>query len=69
MEALLKLPEVKRRVGLSKTDIYIMMSANRFPRNVKISIRSVAWVESEIENWVQQKIAKSRPQNKDSLVV
>ncbi len=67
MEALLKLPEVKRRSGLSKTDIYIMMNAGEFPHNVKISIRAVAWVESEIENWVQQKIAKSRPQHKDSL--
>ncbi len=56
MEALIKLQEVQRRSGLSKTEIYEKMKIGEFPDRVLISIRAVGWVESEIETWVQNKI-------------
>ena len=33
------------------------MDAGRFPRPVKIGPRAVAWVESEIDDWLRQRIA------------
>jgi prophage regulatory protein len=52
-EALLKLPEVIRRTGLSRSAIYA--SPELVP--VKIGARSVAWVASEITNFVEARIA------------
>jgi prophage regulatory protein len=50
--SLLRLPEVKRRTGLSKTEIYRRMAANLFPRQRKISPRVAAWPDNLIDAWV-----------------
>jgi prophage regulatory protein len=36
------------------------MSEQRFPSAVKIGSRAIAFVESEIDDWVNQRIAESR---------
>lgn len=36
------------------------MSQKRFPSTVKIGARSIAFVESEIDDWIDQRIAESR---------
>ena len=53
---LLRRPEVESLTGLSRARIYEEMTADRFPRPVKTGLRSVAWVESEIEHWQRQRI-------------
>ncbi|MEB5738604.1 AlpA family transcriptional regulator [Klebsiella aerogenes] len=57
---LIRLPEVQRRTGYSKAWIYRLMSEQRFPSAVKIGSRAIAFVESEIDDWVNQRIAESR---------
>lgn len=54
---LLRRPEVESCTGLSRARIYESMDAGRFPRPVKIGPRAVAWVESEIDDWLRQRIA------------
>ncbi|PIQ42813.1 MAG: hypothetical protein COV52_06005 [Gammaproteobacteria bacterium CG11_big_fil_rev_8_21_14_0_20_46_22] len=57
---LLRLKEVKHRTGLSRSSIYLMISENQFPRQIQLSgNRSVAWVEQEIEEWIQMRIKLS----------
>jgi len=51
---LLRLQEVKRATGLSRSTIY---ADPEFPRPVKISPRAVAWLEAEVSDWVNAKIA------------
>jgi len=48
----LRLPEVIRRSGLSRSSIYAAIKENLFPRQVLLGKRSVGWLESEIENWI-----------------
>lgn len=55
-EALLPLPDVRARVGLSTSAIYERMSAGTFPLPTKEGTRSL-WVASEVEAWVQARIA------------
>lgn len=55
----LRLPEVQRRTGLSRSSIYAAM-ARGFPRPVKLSERSSAWIESEIDVWIQGRIEAAR---------
>ncbi|MDC9591196.1 AlpA family transcriptional regulator [Xenorhabdus sp. XENO-10] len=59
-ESLIRLPEVQRRTGYSKAWIYRLIKEEKFPKQVKIGPRSVAFVESEIDGWVDQRIAESR---------
>jgi prophage regulatory protein len=51
-DSLLRLPEVKRRTGLSTATIYRKMGTADFPRSRQLSINIVAWYESEIDAWV-----------------
>ena len=55
---LLRRPEVENRTGLSRARIYEKMDEGDFPRPVKIGVRAVAWVESEIVDWQRQRIAE-----------
>ncbi|MEQ1968524.1 AlpA family transcriptional regulator [Xenorhabdus nematophila] len=59
-ENLIRLPEVQRRTGYSKAWIYKLISAGEFPKQVKLGSRSIAFIESEIDNWIAQRIAVSR---------
>lgn len=56
----IRLPEVQRRTGYSKAWLYRLISQGKFPASVKIGTRSIAFVESEIDEWVNQRIAESR---------
>ncbi|WP_340617828.1 helix-turn-helix transcriptional regulator [Xenorhabdus entomophaga] len=59
-ESFIRLPEVQRRTGYSKAWIYRLIKEDKFPKQVKIGPRSVAFIESEIDGWVDQRIAESR---------
>lgn len=53
----LRLPEVKRRVGLSRSEIYRKIKAGEFPRPVKLSAQASAWLEHEITAWCQERLS------------
>ena len=53
---LIKLKEVMDRTGMAKSTIYKYMDEGSFPKNVKLGVRSVAWVEAEIDKWIMEKI-------------
>ncbi|MBA0207254.1 AlpA family transcriptional regulator [Pectobacterium aroidearum] len=57
---LIRLSEVMKKTGFGKAWIYRLISQNRFPQPVKIGIRAVAFVESEIDEWIQLTIENSR---------
>ena len=52
-DRLLRLPEVERKVGLKKSEIYRRMGIEAFPRSRSLGPRCVVWLESEIEEWVR----------------
>jgi prophage regulatory protein len=49
---LLRLPEVSRLVGLGRSSIYRLVSLGAFPAPRKLGTRSVAWLQSEVETWI-----------------
>ena len=56
---ILRLPEVKARTGLSRSTIYLRMSKNEFPSSILLGgERAVGWIETEINDWLQQQVAK-----------
>nr|WP_314075060.1 AlpA family transcriptional regulator [uncultured Roseococcus sp.] len=52
-ERLLRLPEVLERVPLGTSTIYRRVTAKTFPAPVKLGENSVAWYQSEIEEWMR----------------
>lgn len=58
---LIRLPEVIRRTGFGKTWNYTLIKAGRFPSQVKTGLRSIAFIESEIDAWIEKIISDSRP--------
>ncbi|WP_343517174.1 helix-turn-helix transcriptional regulator [Klebsiella quasivariicola] len=57
---LIRLTEVKRRTGFGKTWIYTLIRAGKFPKQVKIGDRAVAFIESEVDEWIYKAITASR---------
>ena len=57
--SLLRLPEVKRRTGLSRSSIYLAISKGQFPKSINLGERSVAWSSADIDNWIGERIAAS----------
>ena len=56
----LRLPEVMARTGLSRSTIYVRLDEGRFPRPVSLGARAVGWIESEVDEWIRDRIEKSR---------
>lgn len=54
---LLRIAQVKDRVGMSQTTIYDRMKKGTFPKPVPLGTL-VAWVEEEIDAWVEARIAE-----------
>jgi prophage regulatory protein len=58
--AILRLPIVKARTGLSRSTIYLRLSEGTFPKPVSLGGRAVGWIESEIQQWLEHRIEASR---------
>ena len=57
---LIKRPEVERRTGLSTSSLYKLIAEDKFPRQVSLNSRSVAWSEDAVTNWIYNRIADAK---------
>ncbi|MEZ8772928.1 helix-turn-helix transcriptional regulator [Vibrio sp. 10N.247.310.17] len=53
---LIRLNEVLVMTGLSRSGMYRSIEKQQFPSQVPIGDRAVAWVESEVQDWVRQRV-------------
>lgn len=54
-EKIVRLPEAKRQVGLSRSQIYLLVRRGEFPAPVRLGPRAVGWLQSELDIWIQEK--------------
>jgi prophage regulatory protein len=59
----IRLPEVKNKSGLSRSSIYLRMSNGEFPLSISLGGRAVAWLDTDIEQWLDERIAASKVVN------
>ena len=52
--------EVERRVCLRRERIRQLEMLGQFPRRIPLSKHRNVWVESEIDQWIADRIAKAR---------
>jgi prophage regulatory protein len=57
---ILRLPDVVKTTGLSRSSIYAAISQDIFPKQFHIGPRSVGWLKSEIDEWIEKQIIHSR---------
>lgn len=56
-ERFIRLPEVLYTTGLSRSTVYEMMRRQQFPAQVSLGGKNVAWLASEVEQWMDERIA------------
>lgn len=61
-DRLVRLPKVESMTGCKKSTIYLMLGQGRFPKPVRLSARMVAWPETAVLQWVQDRIAEAAGQ-------
>lgn len=59
-EKFLRFAEVHRRVPFSRSRIYSLMSQGKFPQAFNLGERAVAWLESDIDQWIASRIGNKR---------
>lgn len=59
---ILRLREVITRVGLCRASIYNLIRVGDFPAQIQLGLNSVGWIESEVQTWIDNRIAASRGQ-------
>jgi prophage regulatory protein len=55
-----RLPDVLKRVGYSRSTIYQLIAEGRFPKPISLGERAVAWLESDIDAWIEARIESAR---------
>ncbi len=55
---LIRLKEVIDCTGLARSTIYKYIEEGTFPKSVSLGDRAVAWVESEVQEWILERIAQ-----------
>lgn len=58
--SILRLPDVQKRTGLSRSTIYLRISEGSFPKPISLGGRAVGWIEKEVDEWLNEKIKASR---------
>ncbi|CNH85690.1 helix-turn-helix transcriptional regulator [Yersinia intermedia] len=53
----IRLPEVIHTTGLSRSTIYDLISRQQFPAQISLGGKNVAWLASEIDGWMNDRIA------------
>jgi prophage regulatory protein len=55
---LMRLPEVREKIGLCRSTIYARVAQGTFPPPVSLGARAVAWPSHEIDAWIAERIAE-----------
>lgn len=51
----LRRSEVEAITGLARSTIYTLMARGDFPRPIKLTAKAVAWPESKITKWLEDR--------------
>ena len=59
-DTFLRLPKVKQLTGFGRSQIYHLIKQSKFPKQIHIRPKSVAWLDSEVSEWMKERIRLSR---------
>ena len=56
---LIRIDEVLKRTGLSRSSLYRKMKTGDFPANVALGERARGWYECEVDHWISTRPSTS----------
>ena len=56
---LLRVKDIERELGISRTTIWRLVKAGTFPPPLRITSKAIAWRRSDIEAWQEQLAEKA----------
>ena len=56
---IIRYPELFNKVPLSRSQIWRLEREGKFPKSIKIGANSKGWVESQIDDWLCQRIEEA----------
>ena len=59
-EYIIRLRQAILKTGLSRSTIYTLIKLGDFPQQIKLSPRTMGFLESEIDEWIAGRIVASR---------
>lgn len=59
MTSIKRISAVTERTSLCKSTIYRLIRDGLFPAPVKLGIRTVGWLESDLDEWISQRVNQS----------
>jgi prophage regulatory protein len=58
MKRILRFAQVEDRTGLKHSAIYERIGNGTFPRQVPLGPKAVGWLETEIDEWIAQRVRR-----------
>jgi len=59
-QTIIRLPQVKQRIGLSRSSIYALVRAGQFKAPISLGSRAVGWLESDVDEFIAARVKASR---------
>ncbi|HQT03352.1 MAG TPA: AlpA family transcriptional regulator [Thiotrichales bacterium] len=56
LSELIRIRLVMQKTSLSKSQIYKLSASGNFPKPIRLGVSSVAWLTSEVDGWIRQRI-------------
>jgi prophage regulatory protein len=56
--SVLRLPAVRAKTQLPTSTLYALMAAGKFPKPIALSANTRGWIEAEIDQFLQARIAE-----------
>ncbi|MHA6606217.1 AlpA family phage regulatory protein [Photobacterium damselae] len=54
----MRLKKMMHICSLDRSSIYKFIEDGRFPQSLSLGDRAVVWIESEVEEWIEQNVAE-----------
>lgn len=59
-DSFLRPKDAAEKAGISKSHLYRLVNQGRFPHPIKVSTRISAFLESEVDDWIRDRVAVAR---------
>ena len=60
MARILRIPAVLERLGIGRSTLYEMQARGDFPQSIPIGARSVGFLESDVNEWIEARARNAR---------
>jgi len=56
----IRLPEVLRRIGISRSKLYADVKSGEFPSPISLGARAVGWLDTDVDGWIASRVEAAR---------